>query len=207
MLTTAAKYPAFDPSEITPDVDLSYKVYHPLEPAKAGDTVSRFVLHNDEERWQLFYNGREKHSSIPLKELLAKPLVISFYSKHWRNVGLKQLNKLNVIQQEIKANGGNLLVIGAERDDAFVKTAWDHSFSLNFYYDKDNEIAELFNVYSEHDPAWNKFSGIDANVPLLATYVINTSKMIVYNHIDLDFSGSFSPQDIVAAVYNSALFQ
>ena len=207
MLTTADKFPAFDLSEITPEIDLSCKVYHPLEPAKVGDSVSRIVLHDDEERLQLFYNGREKQSPFTAKQLLNKPLVISFYSKHWRNTGLKQLNKLNAIQREIKANGGNLLVIAAERDDAFVKMAWDHSFSLNFYYDCESEIAEMFKVYSEHDPAWNKFSGIDVNVPLLATYVIDTSKKIVYQHIDLNFSGTFSPQDIVSAVYHSALFQ
>jgi peroxiredoxin len=207
MLTTATKYPFFDLSEIIPETELSYKAFQPLKPAKAGDSIRGFILHQDHERWQRFYNGGETKDPFLLKELLNKPLVISFYSKHWRNIGFKQLDQLNAIQQEIKANGGNLLIINAEKDEELAKTAWDHSLSLNFYFDVNNEIAKKFSVYSENDPAWNKFSGIDINVPLLATYVINTSREIVYDHVDLNFFSTLSPTNIISAVYKSALFQ
>jgi len=140
-----------------------------------------------------------------LKQLLNKPLVISFYSRHWLHLGLKQLNQLNAVQHEIKANGGNLLIINAEKDDDLVKIAWENSLSLNFYHDINNELAESFRVYSENDPTWNRFSGIDTNVPLLATFVIDPSKQIAYDHIDPDFSGAISPENILSAVYHSAL--
>ena len=207
MLTTATKYPFFDLLEIIPETELSFKAFQPLKPAKAGDFIPGFMLRQDHDRWKRFYNGGETNDPFSLKDLLNKPLVIGFYSRHWRNIGLKRLEQLNGIQHEIKANGGNLLIINAEKDGELAKTAWQQSLSLNFYYDHDNEIAKRFNIYSENDPAWNRFSGVDVNVPLLATYVINTSEKIVYGQPDLNFSGSFSSEDIISAVYHAALFQ
>ncbi len=207
MLTTAAKYPFFDMLEIIPETTLSYHAFQPLKPAKTGDDIPGFALSSNYERWQRFYNGGETNSPILLRELLSKPLVIAFYSKHWRNIGLKRLKQLNAAQHEIKANGGNLLIISSEKDQELANAAWNDSLSLDFYFDHNNEIAKKFNVYSDNDPAWNKFSGIDVNAPLPATYVVNTSKRIVYDHIYLDFSGSFAAADVISAVYNSALFQ
>lgn len=77
--------------------------------------------------------------------------------------------------------------------------------SLNFYHDINNGIASKFRVYSENDPTWNRFSGIDVNIPLLAIYVIDTDRHIVYDHINRNLSNTFIADDIIAAVYNAAL--
>jgi peroxiredoxin len=201
------KCPFFDLSEIIPDNDLVYKVYQPLKPVKTGNFVPQFTLTTDYDRWQRFNNGTVAHGPVMLRQLLNKPLVISFFSKHWQTTGIEQLARLNALQTEIKANGGNLLIINAENDDVLAKLAWEKGLSLNFYYDKDNEIAEMLRVFSENDPLWNKFSGIDANAPLLATFVIDIAKQIVYDHIDLDLKGTFSPDQIISAVYESALIR
>jgi peroxiredoxin len=207
MLVTASKYPAFDLSEIVTDNDLSYRTFQPLQPVKTGNFVPDFNLNNEYALWQRFSNGTETHGPVSVRQLLNKPLVISFYSKHWLNYGLQQLNLLNALQQEIKAHGGHLLILAAEKDEELAKIAWENNLSLNFYYDRDNAIAEQLRVYSDNDPAWNNFSGIDTNVPLLATYVINATKQVVYDHIDTDFIGTFSGKDILSAVYESALLQ
>ncbi len=207
MLTTANnKYPFFDLLEIIPDADISIRSFKPLRPVKAGNIIPDFTLSTEYTRWQHFYNGAPTHGPILLKQLLSRPLVISFYSRHWKQNGLDQLKQLNAAQNEIKANGGNLLIIAAEKgDEQLAKYAWENGVSLNFYYDNHNELAKKFRVYSEEDPTWNRFSGIDENVPLLATYVIDTSKQLVYDHIDRDFLGTFSVQNILSAVYESAL--
>ena len=62
------------------------------------------------------------------------------------------------------------------------------------------EIAEKFGVYSENEPVWNRFSGVDTNVPLLATYVISQYGKILYDHIDWDFSENFPSNEIISAV-------
>ena len=157
-------------------------------------------------RWQNFYNGAPTHGPISLKHLYGKPLTIAFYSKHWQKRGIDQLKQLNAIQNEIKANGGNLLILTAEAgDEQLAKITWEHSLSLVFYHDINNEIARKFRVYSESDPTWNSFSGIDVNVSLLAVYVINTERQIVYDHVDRNLSGTFITDDIINAVYEASL--
>jgi peroxiredoxin len=201
-----SKYPYFDLSEIITDRDLAYKAYKPLKPVKTGNLIPDINLSTDYSRWQNFYNGAPTHGLISLKHLYGKPLAIAFYSKHWQGRGAEQLKQLNTIQSEIKANGGNLVIISAEeQDEDLVKIAWENSLSLNFYHDIHNEIAEKFRVYSENDPTWGRFSGIDVNVPLLSVYVINTERQIVYDHVDRDLTSAFIADDVVAAVYEAAL--
>ncbi|MDB4904473.1 MAG: thioredoxin-dependent thiol peroxidase [Mucilaginibacter sp.] len=205
MILTKNKYPYFDFSEIIPDQDIPFKVYQPLEPLKTGSFVPNFVLKQEYARWKRFFNGAETHGPISLNQFSNKPLVISFYSKYWRQFGLEKLLQLNAIQHEIMANGGTILIISNEKENDLTKIAWENNLSLNFYYDINNEIAENFNVYSDNDPAWNKFSGIDTNVPLPATFVLDSTRRIVYDDIDLTFSNSLSSKSIVSAVYKSAL--
>lgn len=187
-------------SEIVPEREFSFKTYDILKPIKAGDAVPDFILQKDNIKWQQFFNGVETHGPVLLRQLLNKPLVIAFYSNYWQAHGLNLLKQLNTIQHEIKAHDANLLVISAEKERKLEKIAWDNSLSLSFYFDTDKEIAEKFGVYSENDPIWNKFSGIDTNVPLLATYVISPFGKIVYDHIDWDFSHEVPSKEIIAAV-------
>jgi len=205
MSSTENKYPFFDLSEIIPDQDLSFNKYQPLKPLVEGNFVHELSFEPEYSRWKRFYNGAETHGPIKLNQYFGKPLVISFYSKNWQHFGIEQLNHLNAIQYEIKANGGNVLIISAERDNDIAKIAWQNSLSLSFYDDDNNELAEKFRIYSETDPVWNKFSGIDVNVPLLATFVIDTTKQIVYDHINLNFLRPISSKDIISAVYKAAL--
>jgi len=205
MLTTTNRYPFFDLSEVILDTDLPIRDYKPVKPLKAGSFVHDFSLEPEYSKWKRFYNGAETHGPVMLKQFLNKPLVISFYSKHWQQAGLQLLNQLNALQNEVKANGGNLLVINAEIENDLSKIAWENSLSLNFYFDDKNEIAELFHVYSDSDPLWNRYSGIDVNAPLLATYVMNAAKQIVYSYTDANLSGAFPSHHIISAVYNSAL--
>lgn len=205
MSTSNNKYPFFDLSEIVADNDLPFKSYQALKPVKAGNYIPDLKFSNDYGRWQSFFNGAQTHGPISLRQLLNKPLVIAFYSHHWKEKGYELLNHLNNIQQEIKANGGSLLIISDEHTDQLGKIAWENSFTLNFYHDEEKNIAQIFRVYSDADPVWNRFSGIDVNVPLLATYIIDANKQVIYNHIDLDFLGTFSGEDIISSVYESAL--
>src|SRR5947208_72098 len=109
------KYPFFDLIEIVPENEFTYKTYQPLQPVKAGNYIPDLKLYNDYGRWQQFYNGAETHGPLLLRQLFSKPLVIAFYSAHWGQHGLDLLKQLNEIQYEIKASGGNLLIIADER--------------------------------------------------------------------------------------------
>ncbi|MDB5024415.1 MAG: redoxin protein [Mucilaginibacter sp.] len=194
------RYPSFDISEIIPEPDFAFKPFEALRPVKGGDILPDFLLQKENTKWQQFFNGAEIHGPVLLNQLLNKPLVIGFYSQHWQQYGLNLLQQLNAVQYQVKAAGGNLLIISPEKGRALEKIVWDHNLSLSFYFDKDKEIAEKFRIYSESDPIWHKFSGIDTNVPLLATYVISPAGQLEYDHIDPDFSKVFPSKDIISAV-------
>jgi len=199
------QYPFFDILEIIPDNDLLYKQLQPLKPVKTGDTAPEFTVKADYLRWRRFYNGTEKHGPVSLGWLLNKPLVISFYSKHWKKTGVEQLVWLNGIQREVRENGGNLLVISAENDDELTAIASENNLSLNFYCDHGHEIAEKFRVYSDGCPIWNRYSGVDVNAPLPATYAISLSRKIIYDHVDPDLISVFSVYDILSVIGDAAL--
>ena len=193
-------FPYFDLSEIEPDQDLLFRSFNKSEPIGAGDILPDFSLEKEPGRWQQFFNGAETHGPVLFHQLLNKPLVIGFYSYHWQQYGIDLLKQLNSLQNEITANKASILIISSEKDRKLEKLVWDHNLSLSFYFDKGKQIAEKFRIYSDHDPIWNKFSGIDTNVPLLATYVVSASGQIEYDHIDPDFSKAFPTGQIISAV-------
>ena len=199
------KYPYFDTSEIISEPDFLFSPYRSVKPVKAGSRIPDFTFEKATARWQQFFNGAKMRNGVLLNQLSNKPLVISFYSGEWQSHGLNLLKQLNQIHHEIKVQGGNLLIISAENDRKLEKLAWENSLSLNVYFDTDNEIAGKFRVYSDEDPIWNRFSGIDTNVPLLATYVISASGQIIYDHIDQDFSDKFPAKDIITSINRSNL--
>jgi len=194
------RYPQFDRLELDTEIEYTFQARQALKPIKHGDIAPDFIFEKDNTRWQQFYNGVETHGPVLLNQLLNKTLVLAFYSSSWQNHGLSLLKQLNEIYPKINANDANLLVISAEKERRLEKIAWDNNLSMNFYIDNTNDIAEKFGIYSEHDPVWNRFSGIDINVPLLATYVIATYGRVLYDHVEWDFSGSFPSNNIITSV-------
>jgi peroxiredoxin len=197
------KYPYFDKSEIIPDYELTFESYDVIKPLRAGDILPSFTLEKENARWQQFFGGAEVHGPVLFHHLLNKPLVIGFYSGHWQQHGLDLLRQLNTIQHDIKEIGGQLLIISSEKERALEKIVWDNSMSLSFYFDRDREIAAKFRIYSESDPVWNKYSGVDTNVPLLAVFVISPAGQIEYDHVELDFSTALPAKDIISAVQSA----
>lgn len=194
------KYPHFDMSEIIRELEFGFKKYQVLNPLKKGDSVPDFIFEKDNFRWKQFVKGVETSGPVYLLQLLNKPLVIAFYSGHWQSHGADLLRQLSNLQHRIKSNGANLLIISSENERKLEKLMWDNELSLSFYFDIENLVAEKFGVYSEDDPVWNRFSGIDTNVPLLTTYVISPSGKILFDHIDWDFSGNFPAEKLITAV-------
>lgn len=208
MLATAIntnKYPFFDLLEVVADTDLPFRPYKALKPVRTGNYLPGFNLKASHSNWQYFFNGAETYGAIQLRQLLGKPLVVHFYSPQWQLHGLDQLKQLNTLQAEIKAAGGNLLIVTAEKENALEKLAWDNSLTLNFYFDPEHQLAESLRIYSDNDPVWNKFSGIDTNVPLLATYVLDGHKQVIYDQVSLDLNEGIASRQIVNTVYAASL--
>ena len=206
MVTTSAiKYPTFDLSEIIIDRDLSYKNYQSLKPVKTGYAVSRIGFDFAYSRWQSFLNGVPNDTFVATKQLYGQPLVISFYSKYWNGKGLDYLKQLSSLHKEVKANGGSLIIISAEAfSEELAEMAFRNDLSLTFYFDENNSIAQQLGVYSENDPIWNWFAGIDLNVPLLSTFVIAAENVVVFDHNHRDHQEGLPSYELIKAVSDSA---
>ena len=185
------RFPYFDLSEIIADPDPVFGSFQQSSPVRAAEVLPDFSLEKESSRWKQFFNGSQVHGPVLFHQFLNKPLVICFYSYHWQQHGIDLLRQVNSIQGDIAAHKASLLIISSENDRKLEKLVWDNSLSLSFYFDKEKQIAEKFRIYSEQDPIWNKFSGIDTNVPLLATYVISAAGQIEYDHIDPEFCQVF----------------
>ncbi len=205
MATIIANRPKFDLIEASTDKDLSYKNYHSLSPVKAGGFVSRINFDFAYSRWQNFSNGVADDAFIATKQIYGKPLVISFYSKHWHAKGVEHLKQLSALNDQVKANGGTLVVVSAEAiDEELLDIAFENRLSLNFYFDQNNSIAKQLGVFSDKDPIWNWFAGVDLNVPLLATFVLGTEQNVVFAHNDRDHAEALSNINVINAVRQSA---
>lgn len=201
MQTLAYQFPVFDFSEIILEPTNTPK-YQPLKPLQAGQLTPSLNFVNKNGTW-LNAKIKSYEGNVFLQQLLSKPLVISFYAEPWNRKGTYILKKLNAIQQDIIAAGGNLLVITSEGPFKQAEVNRKNHFNLSFYHDVNHEIAKQFKVYGDEDPIWNKFSGIDVNVPLLATYVLSPNGQIVYDYVDTAFNGKFPSAEIVNATLNA----
>lgn len=202
---TARKYPFFDLSEIIQEPDFTFKPNEALKPVRSGNRLPGLTLKSGYKHWQQFFNGAETPGHVILRQLLNKPLVISFYSPEWQQHGTDQLKQLNAIRAEITARGGNLLVIATGRDRELEKLVWDNSLSLIFYFDNTCEIARSLRIFDEANPTWSRFPGIDTNVPLPATYVIDAAGQIVYDHAHVNKLSAFSSDELISTVYEASL--
>ena len=199
-------YPDFDLTEIQPELLLHFKKYRQLSPLKVGDTVSEFTFTNNFNTWQQFFNGAETYNHLAIRQLLTKPLVISFYSYHWQKDGLEFIKQLNGINTEIRANGGNMIVVAEGRSAELQKLAWDNSLTLNFYFDTDRKLAEKFGVYHKSSPVWERFSGIDAHVPLLASFAVNPHRQVLFSYSNWDANSKLNTDKLLDEIYQAGLY-
>jgi peroxiredoxin len=154
------------------------------EPAETGEAISGFQLKADQGFWEGKPAFISNHNLITEKQLFKKPLVLSFYSPEWKNYGLQQLKTLHQLQKDINLLGGQLLIIADIELRTLKELMTTNGLKLNLYADPGHTLAENLGVYNAADPVYNKISGIDNNVPLLATYIINPARKVTFRYID-----------------------
>lgn len=177
----------FELAEIVAELELPARKTKPLKPLKSGNNVYDLVLLKDNINKQRFVKSAVVNSAGLLKQYHGKPMVVCFYSSAWQRHGVDYLRQLNAINREIAGLGANLLMVSPDEGGQLLEqTIWDNSLYLNFYHDPENNIAQKFGIYSDEDPAWNKYPGIDVNVPLLAVYILNPYNQIIFDYVDRD---------------------
>jgi len=140
------------------------------------------------------------------------PVVLSFYRGGWCPFCNLELQALQARLPEIRALGANLIGISPETPDMAQSAIEKHQLEFEVVSDIGNKTARhyglLFTVYEEMRPLYLKW-GLDVpasngddswELPVPATYVIDTSSVVHAAHVDKDYTRRMEPEQILAAL-------
>ena len=168
-----------------------------LKSAKnVGDMAPDFTLKNA--------LGKE----VSLQDYLAKgPVVLVWYRGGWCPYCNINLHFLQRELPNIKAQGANLLALTPELPDESLKTSEKHQLDFEVLSDVGNKVAKqygvVFKLTDEVARIYNEKFGLNSHngdssneLPLAATYIINTDGKIVYAFLDADYRERAEPSEI-----------
>ncbi len=174
-----------------------------VSPFKGGQMVPSFSLKVNSGVWNASLADQfQSQSELSLAELVQqKPLVLSFYCPCWNAYAPKHLRFLQGLNQSIKGLGGELLVLSNEPAPLLQQLADSEDLDFNLAYDRHNQIARSFGVYSDFHPLWERISGISEDAYIPAVYVINRQRKIVYDFVDDNLELTPDARALLAALY------
>jgi len=150
---------------------------------------------------------------VSLYEVLKHgPAVVSFYRGGWCPFCNLELHALQLRLPEIRALGATLIGISPETPDMAMGAIDEHQLEFEVLSDLGNRTARqyglLFTVYEEMRPLYLKW-GLDVpasngddswELPVPATYVIDSNAVIRAAHTDKDYTRRMEPEQIVATL-------
>ncbi|GAU07378.1 peroxiredoxin-like family protein [Desulfoplanes formicivorans] len=168
---------------------------------KQGDTLKDFTLPN--------HNGETRHLATLRQN---GPVVIIFYRGGWCPYCNMELHAYQQALPDIKAAGATLVAITPELPDASLTTAEKHGLEFEVLTDQNStyarEIGIVFTLSQELRPIYTSF-GIDIeghngknqfDLPLAATFVVDTNGTIAYAFVAADYTLRADPADVVKAL-------
>ena len=148
--------------------------------------------------------------STNLSQLLEQgPVVLTWYRGGWCPYCNLTLHALQDHLPKFKALGANLVALTPELPDKSLSTAEKHSLEFEVLTDHHNEIARSYGVVFQVPPEimayynqgfdMQEFNGDSSNeLPLAATYTIDSQKVIRYAYLDADYRRRAEPEELVA---------
>ena len=168
---------------------------------KKGDKLENFELPNQTGESQSLADLRKKG-----------PVVVTFYRGGWCPYCNLQLKSYQQMLPEITAAGASLVAITPEKPDASLSTAEKNELKFDVLTDKDAQYARqlklVFTLPEELRPIYKNF-GIDVeahngegkfDLPLAATFVVDTDGTIAYAMVDSDYTVRAEPSEILASL-------
>ena len=168
---------------------------------KTGATFPYFILPN--------VKGTNIDSSTLLKN---GPLVIAFYRGGWCPYCNLELKALQEALPQIQEKGAQLIAITPESPDNSLSTKEKNELSFEILTDKDNNFARglnlVFKLPANLIALYGKFginldhsqNNTNSELPIAATYVIDTNGEIKYHFIQEDYKLRADPKDIIKAL-------
>jgi len=143
-------------------------------------------------------------------ELLKKgPLLISFYRGGWCPYCNLQLRDLQVHLPQIKETGAQLVAISPQVPDETAETVKKDELDFLVLSDAQGKVGEQFGlmfklpddlltIYRKFGIDLEKANGNDSGeLPLAATYIVNTEGKIVYAFVDEDYKKRAETKDLI----------
>lgn len=168
---------------------------------KVGDHISDFVLSNQ--------SGDQRS----LAELRADgPVVLVFYRGGWCPYCNLELRTYQQILPQLKAAGATLVAITPETPDNSLSTSEKNELEFEVLtdhaaaYAKEIGIAfslpeDLRELYTSFGADLNQFNGDGLwDLPIPATFVIDTDGKIAFAHVDVDYTTRANTEDVLSAV-------
>lgn len=151
---------------------------------------------------------------VSLKDELAKgPTVLVWYRGGWCPYCNLTLHALQEELPNFKAQGANLIALTPELPDQSISTTEKNELEFQVLSDIGNKVAkeygvvfkltdEVASIYNKKFDL-NKHNGDESNeLPLAATYIINSDGEIVYAFLDADYRKRAEPSEITQFLKN-----
>jgi peroxiredoxin len=146
-------------------------------------------------------------------ELLAGPVVLTFYRGSWCPYCDLQLRAYAELVPLLRSVGARLLAVSPQSAEAVVPNASDHrSLGFPLLTDAGGEVARRYGLMYVLDDAMRSVMlgfGLDLSVvngdaswelPVPATYVVSSDRRIAWAHVEDDYRRRAEPADILRAV-------
>ncbi|WP_445722458.1 peroxiredoxin-like family protein [Flavobacterium sp.] len=168
---------------------------------KKGDTIPEITAPN----------ATGKTISVQEKLKTGK-VILAFYRGGWCPYCNLELKALQEILPQIEEKGATLIAITPETPDNSLSTTEKNALTFEVVTDKDNKIASAFNltyklpkelvdIYLNFGINLEKSNeNISNELPIAATYIIDTDGAIVYDFIKEDYKLRADTAEILAAL-------
>lgn len=145
------------------------------------------------------------------KEWNSGPVILMWYRGGWCPYCNIQLQAMNRRIKQWNSVGAKLIVVSPELPEKSKETAAKNSLQVQVLHDPQNQLAAkyglVFTLPEALQPLYRdqlglaKYNGDDSmQLPLAATYVIDSKGKIQYSFLDEDYKKRAEPDDIMAAV-------
>ncbi len=151
-----------------------------------------------------------KGDSVTLSELWSQgPVVLMWYRGGWCPYCNLQLRAMQQSLDKIENAGAKLVILTPELPEKAKETAEASGISIVALHDKDLALAKQYGIVFElpdaiapmYQSRLPQYNGNDAlELPLSATYVINSSGKITYAFLDADYKKRAEPSEVIQAV-------
>lgn len=153
------------------------------------------------------------NESVNLYDCLAQgPLIINFYRGAWCPYCNIELRAYKELLPQIKEAGANLVAISPELPDTSMSLMEKHELEFEVLSDVNNAFAKelglvfrvddaLLAVYESFGINWDEAQGnTNKEIPIPATYVIDTDGSVLLASVDTDYTKRLEPSIALEAI-------